>query len=49
MTLQLDGENFPAVLSEVETCKCALMSCSDGISLIIATTLFMYIVDHNKM
>jgi len=47
MTFELDGENPPGVLSEVKTCRCALlnqhdmMSCSDGISMIIATTLFM--------
>jgi hypothetical protein len=48
MTFALDGENFPAVLSEVEMCRCVLLnqcdrtSCSDGISMIIATKLFMY-------
>jgi len=54
MTFDLDGEN-PGVLSEVETSSCAplnqcdMKSCSDGISMIIATTLFMYQVDYNKL
>ena len=54
MALELDGENPPGVLSEVATCTCApfnqcdTKSCSDGIS-IIATTLFMYQVDYNKL
>jgi len=54
MTFKLDGENPPGVLSEVETCRCAPLNkcemkfCSDGISMIIATTLFMYEVDYNK-
>jgi len=44
MTFDLDGENPPGVLSEVETSSCAPlnqcdMKCSDGISMIIATTL----------
>jgi len=45
MTFRLDGENSPGVLSEVKTCRCALLnqhdktSCSYGISMIIATTL----------
>ena len=53
MTFKPDGENPPGVLSEVTTCRCALLnqcdmkSSSDGISMIIATTLFMYQVDHN--
>jgi len=48
MTLELDGENPPGVLSEVETCRCPPLnqcdgkSSSDDISMIIATTLFMY-------
>ena len=47
MTFELDGENPPDVLSEVKTCRCALlnqrdmMSCSDGISMIIATTVYV--------
>jgi len=55
MTFELDGENPPGVLSEVKTCICALLnqhdtpSCSDGINMIIATTLFMYRVDYNKL
>jgi len=55
MTFELDGENPPGVLLEVETCRCALFnqcdvtSCSDCICMIIATTLFMYQVDYNKM
>jgi len=55
MTFKLDGENLPDVLSEVESCRCAplnqcdMKSCSDGISMIIATTLFMYQVDYNKL
>jgi len=53
MTFKLDGGNPPGALSEVEICRCAPLnqcdtkSCSDGISMIIATTLFMYQVDHN--
>jgi len=36
MTFELDGENPPGVLSEVETCRCApLNQCSDGISMIM--------------
>jgi len=48
MTFKLDGENPPGVLSEAETNSCASLnrcdtkSCSDGISMIIATILFMY-------
>ena len=48
-TFELDGENPPAVLSEVKTCRCAALnqcdtnSCSDGISMI------MYQVDYNKL
>ena len=44
MTFELDGENPPGVLSEDETCRCALFnqcdmtSSSDGICTIIATT-----------
>ena len=55
MTFKLGGENPPGVLSEVETCRCAslnqcdMTSCSDGISMIIATTLFMYQVDYNNL
>jgi len=55
MTFKLDGENPPGVLSEVVTCRCAplnqcdMKSSSDGISMIIATTLFMYQVDYNKL
>jgi len=55
MTFELDGENPPGVLLEVKTCRCALLnqsdikSCSDGISMIIATTLFMYQVHYNKL
>ena len=50
MTFKLDGENPPGVLSEVKTCRCAPLSqCSDGISMIIATTLFVYQVDYNKL
>ena len=54
MTCELGGENPPDVLSEVATCRCAPLyqcdtkSCSDGISMIIATTLFMYQVDYNN-
>jgi len=49
MTFELDGENSPDFLSEVETCRCAplnqsdMKSCSDGISMI------MYQVDYNKL
>ncbi len=55
MTFELDGENPPGVLSEVKTCRCAplnqcdMKSCSYSISMIIATTLFMYQVDYNKL
>ena len=55
MTFELDGENPAGVLSEVETCRCAplnqceMKSCSDGISMVIAITLFMYLVEHNKL
>jgi len=55
MTLKLDGENPPGVLSEVATCRCALLyqcdtkSYSHDISMIIGTTLFMYQVDYNKL
>jgi len=55
MYFELDGENPPGVLSEVETCSCAplnqcdMKSCSDGISMKIATTLYMYQVDYNKL
>ena len=55
MTFNLDGENAPGVLSEVKSCTCAplnqcdMKSSSDGISMIIATTLFMYQVDYNKL
>ena len=41
MTFELDGENPPGVLSEVETSSCAPLnqcdtkSCSDGISMIL--------------
>jgi len=51
----LMGENPPGVLSEVATCRCAPLnqcdsqSSSDGISMMIATTLFMYQVDYNKL
>ena len=54
-TFKLDGENPPGVLSEVETCSCSPLnrcdtkSCSDGISMLIATTLLMYKVDYNKL
>ena len=47
MTFILDAENPPVVLSEVETCSCApvnqcdMKSCSDGISMIISTTLYV--------
>jgi hypothetical protein len=55
MIFKLDGENPPGVLSEVETSSCAplnqcdLKFCSDGISMIIATTLCMYQVAYNKL
>jgi len=53
MTFKPDGEDPPGVLSEVETCRCAPFNqcdifSSDGIC-IIATTLFMYQVDYNKL
>jgi len=44
------GENPPGALSEVETCRCApLNQYSDGIIMVIATTLFMYQVDYSKL
>jgi hypothetical protein len=55
MTFELDGEVPPGVLSEFETSSCAplnhcgMKSCSDGTSMIIATTLFMYQVDYDKL
>ena len=55
MTFKLDVKNPPGVLSEVETSSCAPLnqcdtkSCSDGISMIITTKLFMYQVDYNKL
>jgi len=55
MPFRLDGENPPGVLSKVKTCRCAplnqcvMKSCSDGISMIIATTLFGYQVNYNKL
>ena len=55
MSFELDGENPPGVLSEVETSSCAplnqcdMKSCSDGISMITATALYMYQVDYNKL
>jgi len=55
MTFKLDGENPLGILSEVGTCRsaplnqCDTKSCSDGISMIIATTMFMYQVHHNKL
>jgi len=55
MTFKLDGENPPGVLSEVEISSwtplnhCDTKSFSDGISMIIATTLFMYQVNYNKL
>ena len=55
MAFELDGENPPGVVSEIETSSCEpvnqcdMKSCSDGISMIIATTLFMYQVDYNKL
>jgi len=55
MMFNLDGENPPGVLPEVEASSCAplnqcdMKSCSDGISMIIATTLLMYQLDYNKL
>jgi len=55
MIFELDREIPPGVLSEVETSsfaplyQCDTESCSDGISMIIATMLFMYQVDYNKL
>ncbi len=55
LTFELDGENPPGVLSEVESCGCAplyrcdMKSCSDSISMIIVMMLFMYQVDYNKL
>ena len=49
LTFELDGENPPGVLSEVETCRyaplnqCDMKSCSDGINMI------MYQVDYNTL
>ena len=47
LTFELDGGNPPGVLSEVATCRCALLyqcdtkTCSDGNSMIIATALYV--------
>jgi hypothetical protein len=47
MTLEPDGEDPPGVLSEDETCRCApfsqcdMTSSSDGICMIIATTVYV--------
>ena len=47
MISELDGENPPGVISEVEASSCARLHqcdtkcCSDGISMIIATTLYV--------
>ena len=55
MSFEPDGEYPPVVRSEVETCRCTPLnrcdtkSTSDGISMIIAATLFMYQVDYNKL
>jgi len=55
MAFELDGENPPGVLSEVKACRyaplnqCDMKTSSDGISMIIVTTLFMYQVDYNKL
>jgi len=55
MIFELDREILPCVLSEVETSSCAPLNqcdtkpCSDGISMIITTMLFMYEVDYNKL
>ena len=55
MTFDLDGENPAGFPSEVKACRCAPLnqcdtkSSSDGISMIIATTLCMYQVDYNKL
>jgi hypothetical protein len=55
MIFELDREIPPGVLLEVETSSCAPLnqcdtkSCFDGISMIIATMLFMYKVDYNKL
>jgi len=55
MTFELEAEYSPGVPSEVETCRCAPLnrcdtkSCSGGISMIIATKLFMYQVDYIKL
>ena len=55
MTSELHVESPPGVLSEVKTCRYALLnqhdttSCSDGISMTIATTLFMYEANYNKL
>jgi len=55
MTFELDEENPPGLISEVETRSCAplnqcdMKSCSDGISMVIVTTLFMYQVNYNKL
>jgi len=48
MTFKLDGDNPPGVLSEVATCRyaplnqCDVKASSDGISMIMATILFIY-------
>ena len=54
-TFELDGENPPGVLSRgwkkvvAHHWICDMKSCSDGISMIIATALLMYQVDYNKL
>ena len=56
MTFELDvGKILLVSCQEVDTCRCAPLNqcemefCSDGISIIIATILFMYEVDYNKL
>jgi len=54
MTFELNGENPPCVLSEIEASSCAPLNQCDiksrtyGNSMIIANTLFMYHVDYNE-
>ena len=55
MTFELNGENPPCVMSEIEASSCALLNQCDiksrtyGNSVIIANTLFMCHVDYNEL
>ena len=49
MTFELDGENPPDVLSEVETCRCAPLNQSDMKSGCDGISMIMYQVDYNNL